>query len=82
MSFCMALFLFVHPAYADNIENVQDNAHVMSQESIDKIDELNDNDLARIKGHPQIAVMTTPKTDNIENYAQDQFDKYKFGQKD
>lgn len=82
MSFCMALFLFVHPAYADNLENVQDNAHVMSQASIDKIDELNDNDLAKIKGHPQIAVMTTPKTDDIENYAQDQFDKYKFGQKD
>lgn len=51
----------------------------MSQKSIKEIDRINAEELTKIKGHPQIAVMTVNETDNIEEYAQDQFDRYKFG---
>lgn len=60
---------------------MQDNANVMSQSDISKINKLNDVDLAKVKGHPQIAVITVKHTDDIDDYAQDQFDKYHFGRK-
>lgn len=60
---------------------MQDNANVMSQSDISKINRLNDVDLAKVKGHPQIAVITVKHTDDIDDYAQDQFDKYHFGRK-
>lgn len=63
------------------VSNVQDNANVMSQSDISKINKLNDVDLAKVKGHPQIAVITVKHTDGIDDYAQDQFDKYHFGRK-
>lgn len=63
------------------VSNVQDNANVMSQSDISKINKLNDVDLAKVKGHPQIAVITVKHTDDIDDYAQDQFDKYHFGRK-
>lgn len=73
-------FMIKTPVYAD-VTNVQDNAHVFSQEDIDKINALNNNDLSKVKGHPQLAVMTVNSTDDIEDYAQRQFDKYHFGRK-
>jgi len=87
-TFLMALFvfifnlcLFISPVKAAVHEssNVFDQAGVMDQKSINKIDRINAENLAKIKGHPQIAVMTVNETDSIEEYAQDQFDKYKFG---
>ena len=60
---------------------MQDNANVMSQSDISKINKLNNVDLAKVKGHPQIAVITVKHTDDIDDYAQDQFDKYHFGKK-
>lgn len=60
---------------------MQDNANVMSQSDISKINKLNNVDLAKVKGHPQIAIITVKHTDDIDDYAQDQFDKYHFGRK-
>lgn len=79
--FIFNLCLFISPAKAAVHEssNVFDQAGVMDQKSINKIDRINAENLAKIKGHPQIAVMTVNETDSIEEYAQDQFDKYKFG---
>lgn len=51
----------------------------MRQADINKINGINNNELSRIKGHPQIAVITIKHTDDIEDYAQSAFDKYKFG---
>ena len=51
----------------------------MRQSDINKINKINNNELSRIKGHPQIAVITINHTDDIEDYAQSAFDKYKFG---
>jgi len=81
--FIFNLCLFISPAKAAVHEssNVFDQAGVMSQKAINKIDRINAENLAKIKGHPQIAVITVDKTDNIEKYAQDQFDKYHFGHK-
>lgn len=79
--FIFNLCLFISPAKAAVHEssNVFDQAGVMSQKAINEIDRINAENLAKIKGHPQIAVMTVNETDSIEEYAQDQFDKYKFG---
>lgn len=51
----------------------------MRQSDINKINGINNNELSRVKGHPQIAVITINHTDDIEDYAQNMFDKYKFG---
>lgn len=51
----------------------------MRQSDINKINEINNNELSRVKGHPQVAVITINHTDDIEDYAQSAFDKYKFG---
>ena len=51
----------------------------MRQADISQIDAINNDELSRVKGHPQIAVITINHTDDIEDYAQSAFDKYKFG---
>lgn len=69
-------------AYADT-QNVQDNANVLSVKTERYIDKVNNDDMAKIKGHPQIAVITekhvSSKYDDIEDQAQALFNKYKFG---
>lgn len=69
-------------AYADT-QNVQDNANVLSSKTERYIDKVNNDDMAKIKGHPQIAVITekhvSSKYDDIEDQAQALFNKYKFG---
>lgn len=69
-------------AYADT-QNVQDNANVLSAKTERYIDKVNNDDMAKIKGHPQIAVITekhvSSKYDDIEDQAQALFNKYKFG---
>lgn len=69
-------------AYADT-QNVQDNANVLSAKTERYIDKVNTDDMAKIKGHPQIAVITekhvSSKYDDIEDQAQALFNKYKFG---
>lgn len=69
-------------AYADT-QNVQDNANVLSAKTERYIDKVNNDDMAKIKDHPQIAVITekhvSSKYDDIEDQAQALFNKYKFG---
>lgn len=67
---------------ADN-QDVQDNAHVLNTKTQDYIEKINEDDLNKIKGHPQIAVITQKSLDgeSLDQRAQDLFDKYKFGQK-
>lgn len=74
--------LTVH-ASADN-HDVRDDAGVLSQQTEEYIKSVNDKQMAKIKGHPQIAVMTVKTTGDepIEDYAQNVFDKYHFGTKD
>lgn len=73
--------LTVH-ASADN-HDVRDDAGVLSQQTEEYIKSVNDKQMAKIKGHPQIAVMTVKTTGDepIEDYAQNIFDKYHFGTK-
>ena len=74
-----ALSVTVH---ADT-QNVQDNANVLSAKTERYIDKVNNDDMAKIKGHPQIAIITekhvSSKYDDIEDQAQALFNKYKFG---
>lgn len=69
-------------ASADN-HDVRDDAGVLNQQTEEYIKSVNDKQMAKIKGHPQIAVMTIETTGDepIEDYAQNVFDKYHFGTK-
>lgn len=51
------LVVFVQPVKADN-QDVLDQANVLSENTQSKIKKINDNELSKIKGHPQIAVVT------------------------
>lgn len=78
----ISMICLAAPASANN-RDVQDNADVLNKQTENYIKSVNDNQMAKIKGHPQIAVMTIKTTDGepIEDYAQEMFDKYKFGTK-
>lgn len=67
---------------ADN-KDVQDNAQVLMEETQAHIKQVNDNELSKIDGHPQIAVITQDHLngEDLDQRAQDLFDKYKFGRK-
>lgn len=64
---------------------VLDNAGVLNQQTIDQIDDLNDNQFGQIKGHPRYVVITLNKLpqneDSIEDYAHDQFNGMGIGRK-
>ncbi|WP_265483237.1 MULTISPECIES: TPM domain-containing protein [unclassified Lactobacillus] len=77
------LTLSTTTVYADN-KDVQDNAHVLSAKTQDYIKKINDNDLSKIKGHPQIAVVTQKSLNgkDLDELGQQIFDKYKFGNRD
>lgn len=82
----VALFLFTLPltVFADN-RDVLDRANVLDSQAEQEIEDINKYQLKDVNGgHPQIAVITVKGTgsDTIEDYAQKQFDKYHFGQKD
>lgn len=77
------LTLSTTTVHADN-KDVQDNAHVLSAKTQDYIKKINDNDLSKIKGHPQIAVVTQKSLNgkDLDELGQQIFDKYKFGNRD
>lgn len=77
----IGLLTLARTVNADVTTNVLDNANVMSARDVQKINDINDYDLAKIKGHPQIAVITERDVDDIEDFAQNQFEKYHFGRK-
>ena len=84
-SLIVMLMFFVQPVKADN-HDVLDQANVIDAETQRKIEQVNENKLSKIKGHPQIAVVTHDTIDNtdandIDEYGQQLFDKYKFGTK-
>lgn len=67
--------------HADN-QDVMDNANVLNNQTEQYIKQVNDKDLAKVKGHPQIAVITEKQVDgDIEDKAQQLFNKYQFGRK-
>lgn len=78
----MSIICLTVPVSANN-HDVRDDAGVLNQQTEDYIKSVNDNQMAKIKGHPQIAVMTIKTTGDepIEDYAQNVFDKYHFGTK-
>lgn len=78
----ISIICITAPVSADN-HDVRDDAGVLNQQTQDYIKSVNDNQMAKIKGHPQIAVMTIETTGDepIEDYAQNVFDKYHFGTK-
>lgn len=65
-------------------QNVLDQAGILDYSTVHYIDQLNDNELSKIKGHPQLVVVTKKSLDdtncdNIDDYGQYLFDKYHFG---
>lgn len=64
---------------------VLDNAKVLNQRTIKRIDDLNKNQLSKIKGHPQYAVITVDgipdDKDDIEDYTHDKFNDMGLGRK-
>lgn len=67
--------------HADN-QDVMDNANVLNNQTEQYIKQVNDKELAKVKGHPQIAVITEKQFDgDIEAKAQQLFNKYQFGRK-
>lgn len=74
------LFL-ISPVLADN-HDVMDDAGVLNRQTEQYIYDVNQNQMAKIKGHPQIAVITKNSIDNsIEDEAQQLFNKYEIGTK-
>ena len=77
----LSWILFLTPARADN-HDVMDDADVLNQQTERYIYDVNQNQLAKIKGHPQIAVITKKSVDgSIEDEAQQLFNHYRFGTK-
>ena len=69
---------------AQAAQNVLDQAGILNHSTVHHIDQLNDNELSKIKGHPQLVVVTKKSLDdtsfdNINDYGQYLFDKYHFG---
>lgn len=75
-------FLFSMTVFADN-RDVKDTAQVLSEQTEQYIYDVNQDQMGKIKGHPQIAVYTVDGIEDgdIDSYAQELFDKYKFGTK-
>lgn len=77
----LSWILFLTPARADN-HDVMDDAGVLDQQTERYIYDVNQNQLAKIKGHPQIAVITKKSVDgSIEDEAQQLFNHYRIGTK-
>lgn len=60
----LPILMLVHPVSANN-HDVQDDAGIINQATQDYIKQVNDDQMAKIKGHPQIAVMTTQSLDDL-----------------
>lgn len=68
-------------ALADNAD-VKDQANILNIGTEAYVAKVNDEDMQRVKGHPQIAVVTdTNKKEAIEDRAQTLFDRYQIGRK-
>lgn len=82
---CLGLSLFnAKPIQAaQQSEWVKDQAGVLSQKTINQVNQINQK-LTKVKGKPQYAVITTNHIGDggdLDDYTQDLFDKYRIGQK-
>lgn len=83
---CLGLSLFGTKsiqAAQQQSEWVKDQAGVLNQKTINQVDQINQQ-LTKVKGKPQYAVITTNHIGdggNLDDYTQDLFDKYQIGQK-
>lgn len=85
MLILLAMFLMLLlalPIHADN-KDVKDTAGVLDNQVQNYIKQVNNDQLGKIKGHPQIAVYTVTDLEgnDLDDYSQQLFDKYKFGTK-
>lgn len=81
-NFLIAVLIWLIPltVFADN-HDVMDNANVLDEEAQKYVYDVNQDQMAKIKGHPQIAVITVDGTDDLDGTAQKYFDQYQFGTK-
>ena len=85
LAFFMIFICLTKTANASESHNVLDDTNTLDSETIEYIDRLNNNELSKIKGHPQLAVVVKnelPDNYDLDEYGQYLFDKYKFGTKD
>lgn len=85
LAFFAIFICLAKTANASESHNVLDNTNILDSETIEYIDRLNNNELSKIKGHPQLAVVVKnelPNNYDLDEYGQYLFDKYKFGTKD
>lgn len=77
----LSLILSSKTTYASTY--VMDRAGVLNQQTVEEITQINENDLSKVTGHPEIAVITVKTTGDeaIEDYAQEQAQKYHIGRK-
>lgn len=68
-------------ASADNAD-VKDSANILNIDTEAYVAQVNDEEMQKVKGHPQIAVVTdTNKKEAIEDRAQTLFNRYQIGRK-
>ena len=81
-NFLIAVLIWLIPltVFADN-HDVMDNANVLDEEAQRYIYDVNQDQMTKIKGHPQIAVITVDGTNDLDGTAQKYFDQYQFGTK-
>lgn len=82
MAVC-CLFVNNKQVFADNTD-VLDQAGVLDAKTQREIKEINDDELSKVMGHPQIVVVTRKSLEgtgcnNVDDYGQQLFDKYHFG---
>lgn len=85
LAFFTIFICLAKTASASESHNVLDNTNTLDSETIEYIDRLNNTELSKIKGHPQLAVVVKnelPNNYGLDEYGQYLFDKYKFGTKD
>ncbi|MCI1892860.1 MAG: TPM domain-containing protein, partial [Schleiferilactobacillus harbinensis] len=74
--------VFIHPAQVDAAIYVQDNAEVLDDDTIDYINDITNNQLAKLNGQPQYAVITEsyiPSMSTINSQAASLFNKWGIG---
>jgi len=77
----LSLILSSKTTYASTY--VMDKAGVLNQQTVEEITQINESDLSKVTGHPEIAVIAVKTTGDeaIEDYAQEQAQKYHIGRK-
>lgn len=72
-------------AAANQTAWVNDQAKVLSQRTVAEIDQINQETFAKVKGQPQLAVITVdhlPDNQDIDDYGVAMFEKYQVGRRD